>query len=618
MTIRMRWNIEESEHAPLRRHDGFWQNLLGGEGLTAHFQPIYAATSHAIFGYEALARFTGEAIFANMDSLFNQALEDGTSAALDLHCREKALRQAGIHGLPAQEAFLFLNICPETMTDPAYESGHTNRLADQYGIPRERIVLEITEKAMVRCYDTFSRAVQHYRDQGYRIAIDDFGAGYGGLKMLSIIEPDFIKIDRHFVRDIDKAIIKYNLVDAITTACHRIGIQVIAEGVEDAHDLRICYDLGIQLLQGYFIARPAPELVPLDEIRLPQMRPRKSQTPSWDDETRIVQNIAETVEPLRHDDQVLTALNRFKDEPGLFCLPVIEDRRIRGLVNRHRFMEQHMVGTYGYGFSLNYYRTIPNVMEEQILQVEENLTIEELAEKLHLRSAETVYDDICVTRNGFYLGMVSVKSLLEAVTRNNLLLARGANPLTGLPGNEYIQREISRLITKSAHFDICYVDIDHFKPFNDHYGFERGDKVIRDLGALLSEVLASQDCDDICFVGHIGGDDFILVTRPRTSLPCCEEVVRRFTERLPEFHDAQDVLRGSYQGIHRNGDMQDIPLLSLSIGIVSTEVFRIASYAEASSRASEVKHLAKARPGSAIVRDRRLHDEHSAPSYLPN
>ncbi len=142
--------------------------------------------------------------------------------------------------------------------------------------------------------------------------------------------------------------------------------------------------------------------------------------------------------------------------------------------------------------------------------------------------------------------------------------------------------------------------------------------MIRELGVILREALALHDCDGIGFVGHIGGDDFILVPRPRTSLPCCEEVVRCFRERLAVFHDAPDLQRGSYQGKNRNGEVQAIPLLSLSIGIVSTEVFRLASYAEASSRATEVKRLAKARAGFSIVRDRRLHDEHAPPVFLPN
>jgi len=618
MTIRMRWDIESSDPAHPQRPGLIWQELLGGEHMTAHFQPIYSVADQTIFGYESLARYTGTHPLPGMDSLFTLAMEDGVSAALDMLCREKAIIQAAAHGLPLRNCLLFLNICPETLTDPGYETGRTDRLAEQYGIAKERIVLEITEKAMVRCYDTFKQAIQHYRDQGYRIAIDDFGAGYGGLKMLSIIEPDFIKIDRHFVRDIDKAIIKYNLVDAITTACHRIGIQVIAEGVEDEHDLQICFDLGIQLLQGYFFARPSAGLARLEDITHPRIQRSRSVPTSWDEEAVVVQDILTPVSPLHYDEYVLNCLNRFKENPGLFCLPVVQDQRICGIINRHRFMERHMVGSYGYGFSLHYYKTIPCVMEEQVLQVEESIHLEELAKKLHLRSAETVYDDVCVTRNGLYVGMVSVKALLEAISRNSLLLARGANPLTGLPGNEFIQRELSRLIARSIHFDICYIDIDHFKPFNDHYGFERGDKVIRTLATILSETLNECESDEIGFVGHIGGDDFILVTRPRNSLPCCEEVTRRFVSHLEQFHDTNDLQQKSYEGHNRSGDRQSFPLLSISIGIVSTEVFRIASYAEASSRATEVKRLAKARPGCSIVRDRRLHNEHGQSASLKN
>jgi GGDEF domain-containing protein len=186
------------------------------------------------------------------------------------------------------------------------------------------------------------------------------------------------------------------------------------------------------------------------------------------------------------------------------------------------------------------------------------------------------------------------------------MLARGANPLSGLPGNESIQREISHRISKNMHFDVSYIDIDNFKPYNDYYGFERGDHVIKTLANTIRKIVQSLTHDDFSFTGHIGGDDFILITRPQISIPWCEQIIFQFDAFLEEFHGREDFRRKFYVSKTRDGKEEPFDLLSLSIGIVSTEVYKIDSYAQLASVASEVKKAAKMQKGSSIVRDRRM------------
>ena len=135
---------------------------------------------------------------------------------------------------------------------------------------------------------------------------------------------------------------------------------------------------------------------------------------------------------------------------------------------------------------------------------------------------------------------VSIRIVLEAITQRSLILAQGANPLTKLPGNEFIQREIETRIAQSAHFDVCYIDLDHFKPFNDHYGFACGDHVLQSLANTIREAVATQGDPDFDFVGHIGGDDFIIVCRPQVSLPLaqtlCEDLSVRRVESVSYTH----------------------------------------------------------------------------------
>jgi diguanylate cyclase (GGDEF)-like protein len=228
-----------------------------------------------------------------------------------------------------------------------------------------------------------------------------------------------------------------------------------------------------------------------------------------------------------------------------------------------------------------------------------------VARKIHLRQQMSVYDDICVTRSGKYLGTVSVRQILNAVTENSMMLARGANPLTGLPGNEFIQRQIAKMLSKSTHFDVSYIDIDSFKPYNDCHGFEMGDRVIKKVGDILVEAVKKCDQSSIGFAGHIGGDDFIVITRPKHSIATCEYIIEQFNQALGLFHTKEECRSTFYRSVDRAGNSQHFGLLSLSIGIVSTEIHRFSSIAEISSIASDLKKRAKRVRGSVIVRDRR-------------
>ena len=606
--MRLKWEIESGGEAFVMSREGRAERtaileLLDSNALTSHFQPVFSSKDGSIFGYEALARllFAENSPFMNIGDLFRKARELDVISSLDVLCREQAIKNASLMEIAERNAYLFINICPETCLDPAHSSGITDGLAEEWRIPKESIILEVTEESAIHNYNAFREALMYYRDRGYKIAIDDFGAGYGGLKMLSIIEPDFVKIDRHFISNIDKASIKANLVDSIVSACHRMGIKVIAEGIETGEELKVVQNMGIEFLQGFYLGRPSATLQPGD-TKIPLFPARNGMNRRG--EAIFIGDIASAVDTVPPSASVSYVFDRFIKNPELRGLPVVDEDRIVGMFNRIRFLENQVLGRYGYGMHLNSHKKIDQLMDRSFLLVEATTPLEEVAQRIHSRESEFLYDDICVTRSGKYFGTVAISKLLDAITEKSLALARGANPLSGLPGNESIQREISSRLSQGMHFDVCYFDIDHFKPYNDQYGFERGDMVIKSLAESLAE-LVNGEKDPFHFVGHIGGDDFILITRPQSSLLLSERAVSRFEAKRPEFH-GEDYRRGFYVSANRKGEPEQFSLLSLSIGIVSTEVCRIESYAQLASIATEVKKAAKSRNGSSIVRDRRM------------
>lgn len=620
MTSRLRIKWEFDDDASQRYHEihsamgndelkiardlGAIRKIISENALTTLFQPIFDSEKGTVLGYEALSRTREENPFGGIAELFRKASQSGCICALDCACLSAALRSANIFSLKERPELLFLNLCPETLMNNILFHGTCDNLVDTFGIPREKIVLEITEESMISNYAFFRQSMDSYRKQGYKIAIDDFGAGYGGLKMLSTIEPDFVKIDRHFIADIDRAIIKFNLVDAIATACHRIGIGVIAEGIEREEELAVLHNTGIRYLQGYCLGYPSPYMnAGINNLALVSETTKKPLART--ETTSCIGDLSTWVQPIEPDAQVINALRRFTEDPDLRTLPVVDGFMVVGMLHRSRFIEENIIGRHGYGYSMNTYKTVADVMERSYFLCEANTSIDEISRRIQSTESALRYDNICVTRTGKYHGTVPISLLLNAITERNIILAQGSNPLTGLPGNEFIQREISLRLLQNMHFDVSYIDIDNFKPFNDHYGFERGDFIIKSLASVITSVVSRHTASSFNFAGHIGGDDFIVVTRPQDSLTVAQKIITEFEALLPEFHGPEDFRANGYRAKNRRGFAEEFSLLSLSIGVVSTEVYRIESYPKLASLATEVKKKAKMQPGSAIVRDQR-------------
>jgi diguanylate cyclase (GGDEF)-like protein len=182
--------------------------------------------------------------------------------------------------------------------------------------------------------------------------------------------------------------------------------------------------------------------------------------------------------------------------------------------------------------------------------------------------------------------------------------ARELSPLTGMSGNSDILREISRRLAQQERFAVLYPDIDSFKSYNDHYGFLRGDDVIKTLATIILEVL-EQNFSPQHFAGHVGGDDFVVLTDPNMAETLASEITRRFDAATPALYDPADRLQGWIESKERSGGTLRSPLVSVSIGIVNAEPGSYTSAAALAARAAEVKGVAKRMPGSKWVLDRR-------------
>ncbi|MFP4499875.1 MAG: diguanylate cyclase [Candidatus Hydrogenedentota bacterium] len=179
-----------------------------------------------------------------------------------------------------------------------------------------------------------------------------------------------------------------------------------------------------------------------------------------------------------------------------------------------------------------------------------------------------------------------------------------ANPLTGLPGNVSLMREAERRLAAGKRFAMAYLDIDHFKSFNDKYGFSRGDEVLRMTARILTNALRALHIPD-AYLGHVGGDDFVFLIPPASIARACKEVLRNFDLIVPNFYDDDDRERGSIEAHDRQGAVQSFPLLSCSIAVVMAGPGHASHLGDIAARAANVKHFAKSVPGSNFLLDRR-------------
>jgi len=181
---------------------------------------------------------------------------------------------------------------------------------------------------------------------------------------------------------------------------------------------------------------------------------------------------------------------------------------------------------------------------------------------------------------------------------------RAASPLTGLPGNLSIHDEVSRRIASEEPFAQLTIDIDSFKAFNDHYGYARGDDAIRSLAHILLDAVERGGASDD-FIGHIGGDDFIVLTRPDRAEPVAERIRTEFDRLTPELYSPEDRARGHIEVLNRRHEAERFPLMSVTIALVSTDRVPVTHQAELNDKAQELKELGKTLPGSVVVTERR-------------
>ncbi|MDH0445160.1 EAL and GGDEF domain-containing protein [Stutzerimonas stutzeri] len=529
--------------------------ILAHGDITTLFQPIVSLSERRILGYEALSRGPSNSPLHSPINLLTTARHAGRLNELEMTCRETACRR---YSQGALRGKLFLNASPETLLDATHKPGRTLELLQAYGISADEVVIELTEQAPADDLELLDKALHHYRSMGFSIALDDLGAGYSSLRLWSELRPDYVKIDRYFIDGIHLDPVKREFVESILKIARASRAQVIAEGIELQEELVVLASMGIDLVQGYLLGRPM-ELPPQD---IDEVLPQSEVQTAFGEETGNLSALLIQQPAMSADRPVAEMLEAFRLQPNLNSIAVLDtDARPVGVIHRNLISEALLKP---YATDLLARKPLSRLMSTDFLAVELDQSLQQVSRLLTSRARQRIEEDFVITQAGRYHGLGRVIDVLRLITELKIQQARHANPLTLLPGNVPIQQCLTRLLLQRRQALVCYVDIDNFKPFNDLYGYAKGDEVLLCLAQCLNERVDPR----VDFVGHIGGDDFMLVLGGQDSLQRIDQLQHEFLRRSRTFYQREHLESGGFVSANRDGREQRFTLLSLSIGIV--------------------------------------------------
>lgn len=575
--------------------------------ISTRYQPIINLTSGDIIGYEALSRGPRDSDFYSPLALIEMAHQLGMVWELEMLFRQKALEN--IKTLQ-DDQYMFVNVDPDVIKTQAFKSGLTSEYLEEIGARETSIVFEITERTAITDYEMFQKVLENYRKQGYLIAIDDVGAGYSGLKSITEIRPHFIKLDMDLIRNIDKDFFKQALIKAFVETATTTNIKLIAEGIETKEELKTLILLGVTGGQGYYLQQPQTsfsDIPPEVKRKIYDYNHISVNLNQYSQAYHYISNLVNrqderTFESITSCEFIRTYMEKGPRRSVCIC---DHDHPV-GIVMKHN-IDATMSGKYGYAVFSN--RPISKIMNKQPLLVDHFTPINVVAKLAMGRSDDELFDDVIVTKGSRFFGMVSMKDIFEYTLMYEKNSAKEQNPLTGLPGNTAINRVLTDVVDSKIMTSVIYVDINDFKVYNDVYGFEKGDSMIKLVAELIkSEVM--KVFHQTAFVGHIGGDDFIIVTNgdERQNAQVAEQIIQRFMAYHTCFFKPEHTENGKIVSEDRYGITRIFPLTSLSIAGIYGDLTHYKTSENLSEALAKLKKRVKKRGMNAIEFIQALHD----------
>ncbi|MBP0624081.1 EAL domain-containing protein [Cupriavidus consociatus] len=556
--------------------------------LHAVFQPIGILSSGDILGYEALLRGPVGSALESPSELFGQAQRENCMVELEHYAGKLSVSAFAKTQLPGK---LFLNFSAAAIRQIASCEADVRAFLETLQFPIERIVIELTEQSNPDPISTLETSIRRLRDAGVRFALDDFGTGNSNLGLWIALQPDYIKIDRSIVHGVSQSAFHLEAIRHLHELAKHGHVQLIAEGLETVEDLMVCRDIGITYAQGFILGKPntfpsvtlhAQALAAVRAESIAVFPEAVKLAPRGFSASRLMISVP-SVPPEARNNDVLDILAR---NPKLHAIAVVKDGRPVGVINRRNFVD---------AYALPYHRELfgkKSCLEfsnESPVIVERTATMEQLAHLLSAQDQRYISDGLVIVDQGQYVGLATGEDLVRSVTEVRIEAARYANPLTFLPGNIPIDAHIKRLIESDAFFYACYCDLNSFKPFNDVYGYWQGDEMLKLAATILGEACDTQKD----FLGHVGGDDFLILYQSEDWERRLRAAMAKFDANAVHLYTPADIEAGGILAEDRHGNPRFYGFVSMAVGVVPVKPGANIDADAIATLAAEAKRVAK-------------------------
>lgn len=573
---------------------------LAADHVIYAFQPIVHTNTGATYAVEALLRGYEDFGFQSIAAVFDCAAELNCLSSLDRLLRKKAI--TAFAALPFSDQIkLFYNLDGRIFEEDDASPEWSLSMLSYHNLDPSRCVFELSERYNNSDAEYFSVYMNTLRASGIHIAIDDFGRGFSEMKMLYDQRAEYLKIDRYFVDGISVSNKKRLFVSSIVNLAHVLGLQIVAEGVETVNDYMECKAIGCDLIQGYYVSRPQT-----DHSQIKAKYPHIGTALSKDrrSQANATLNLADWVTciaPLRNDEGIQAALDRFRQDSNFRIIPVVDQQGCASGILKDADFKKYLYSHFGWDLLQN--KSIANSVQSFLHNcpvMDLNLTTKTL---LEFFSVTDITDGLIITDGGQYYGYLASETIVRLLSTVNLAEAREQNPLTGMAGNNRVNDYIVSLLNLSAISTVVYFDFNQFKPFNDTYGFRQGDRAI----ILFADILQKRYADkkDI-FIGHIGGDDFFLGwkgTRAQDIASIIEETVEEFNTSIESFYTEEDRLKGRLIMQDREGVMREFKLMTIAAALVEVNGYGCEALDALGRRIAKAKKQSKLSEKSFCMRE---------------
>ncbi|MBL0708576.1 MAG: GGDEF domain-containing protein [Sulfurimonas sp.] len=561
------------------------------EILDIAFQPIINIHTGKIFAVEALLRNTQKLGFKSIYSLFDEVYNNGLLYSFDLELRKKTIKKFKTIKVD-KNLKLFYNLDSRLFEMENFTSGNTKKILNDLNIKENTICFEISERHEIDSKFEMQTLIEHYKNEQYSIAIDDFGIGHSGYKLLYDTKPDVLKIDRFFLMDINKHPNKKIMLRSITHLAIQLGIQVVAEGVETKEELLVCRDVGCHLVQGYYIQRPTRDVKTLSSQYEDVLEIVNNNLRS-DNSNHDIHKYIDKIHALNVKTKMNIVMEYFKKNIETTILPILNSRNEPVGILQDKRIKDYLYSTYGRALLLNEdsrKSRLKNLLNPcAIADIHSSMTI---IIELFSNNPESI--GIIITKDSEYYGFLSARAIINIMNEQNLLYAVEQNPLTKLPGNTMIERYVAEATSSNESYFLCYFDLDNFKAFNDVYGFRNGDRVIQLFADIMRKNLPQE-----YFKAHIGGDDFFTAVKGMSieehiHIENIQKIVKKFTDDVMEFYSVEDKEKGFILSKDREGNRKEFPLLTVSASVIIIhDKIKIRSHSSINDILSLQKKVAK-------------------------